>query len=55
LVTGLRLEDSDVGEFFCESCAYGEMTRTQLQKYKRVKEPRYLGKKFTPIYGDLLG
>jgi len=54
LVTGLRLEGGDVGEFFCEFCAYGKMTRTPVAKIREGEEAKILGKKFTPMYGDLL-
>ena len=50
LVTGLRLEDGDVGEFFCESCAYDKMTWTLVAKIQEGKGAKVFGEE---IHSDV--
>jgi len=52
LVTSLRLEGGDVGEFFCESYAYGKMTRTLVAKIREGKGTKVFREE---IYSDVWG
>jgi len=50
LVTGLRLEGGDVGEFFCEFCAYDKMTRTPVAKIQKSEGAKIFGEE---IHSDI--